>query len=148
MEEGSMRDHDDGPYIVIERESGGFGSFILGAMVGAAVALLLAPQSGEETQREIRDRARRLKDAAEDRVRDAQRQIESRLEEARQGVGESVDAVREAVDSGRQAAVDARVELERRLERSKAAYRAGIDAARQASRETEGSGEEPAGSEA
>jgi gas vesicle protein len=143
-----MRDHDDGPYIVIERESGGFGSFIVGAMVGAAVALLLAPQSGEETQREIRDRARRLRDAAEERVRDAQRQLETRLDDARHGVGESVDAVRGAVDSGRQAATEARLELERRLDRSKAAYRAGIDAAREAAREPEGTGEEPAGSEA
>ena len=32
-----MRDHDDGAYIVIEREGGGVGTFILGALVGAAV---------------------------------------------------------------------------------------------------------------
>jgi gas vesicle protein len=143
-----MRDHDDGPYIVIERESAGVGTFILGALVGAAVALLFAPQSGEETQKEIRDRALRLKSAAEERVRDAQRQLETRLDSARQGISEGMEAVREAVDSGRQAATDARGELERRLERSKAAYRAGIEAARQASRQTEGAGEAPTGSEA
>ena len=142
-----MRNHDDVPVIVIERESGGFGTFILGAMIGAAAALLLAPQSGEETQREIRERARRLKDAAEDRMRDAQQQLETRLDEARHGIGDRVDAVREAVESGRQAAVDARTELERRLERSKAAYRAGIDAARQ-TREPEGPGDGSSGAEA
>ena len=143
-----MRDHDDGAYIVIEREGGGVGTFILGALVGAAVALLFAPQSGEETQREIRERAGRLKSAAEERVRDAQRQLESRMDNARQGLNEGMDAVKDAVESGRQAAVDARNELERRLERSKAAYRAGIEAARQAARQPEGAGEEPAGSEA
>jgi gas vesicle protein len=142
-----MRNQDDGPYIVVEREGGGIGTFILGALVGAAVALLFAPQSGEETQREIRERAGRLRSAAEEKVRDAQRQIENRLDNARQGLNDGVDAVREAVESGRQAATDARTELERRLERSKAAYRAGIEAARQASRQTEG-GEEPSGSEA
>lgn len=143
-----MRNHDDVPVIVIERESGGFGTFILGAMIGAAAALLLAPQSGEETQREIRERARRLKDAAEERVRDAQRQLETRIDEARQGIGHRVDSVREAVESGRQAAMDARSELEQRLERSKAAYRAGIDAARQTAREPEGPAEGSSGAEA
>jgi gas vesicle protein len=143
-----MRDQDDGPYIVIEREGGGIGTFILGALVGAAVALLFAPQSGEETQREIRERAGRLRHAAEEKVRDAQREIESRLDNARQGLNDGVDAVREAVESGRQAATDARSELERRLERSKAAYRAGIEAAKQASHESEVAGEEPTGSEA
>ncbi len=50
-----MRDHDETPYIVIEREGGGgLGSFILGALVGAGLALLFAPQSGEETQEEIK----------------------------------------------------------------------------------------------
>ena len=82
-----MRDHDDVPYIVIERESGGgMGSFVLGALVGAGLALLLAPQSGEETQEQIRSRARELRDEAESRVRSAQRQLEERLEEARRDV--------------------------------------------------------------
>jgi gas vesicle protein len=46
-----MRDNDEGPYIVIERESGGgIGSFVLGALVGAGLALLFAPKSGAETQ--------------------------------------------------------------------------------------------------
>lgn len=130
-----MREHDDVPYIVIEKESGGLGAFLLGALVGAGVALLFAPQSGEQTQQEIRDRARRLRDAAEERVRDAQRQIEERLETAREGVHQRVDHVKEAVDSGRKAAKEARTELEEKLERSKAAYRAGVDAARNAARE-------------
>jgi len=127
-----MRDHDETPYIVIERESGGgLGSFILGALVGAGLALLFAPQSGEETQEEIRSRALKLKDAARERVREAQGTLEGRLSSAREHVQARVESVREAVDSGRQAAVDARGELEKKLERSKAAYRAGIEAARE-----------------
>ena len=134
-----MRDRDDVPYIVIDRGGGGFGSFVLGALVGAGVALLMAPRSGEETQAEIRARADRLRETAEDRVRDAQRRIESRVEQAKDGLHSRIDDVKDAVDSGRQAAAEARVTLERRLEQSKAAYRAGIDAARD---ELE---EEPAG---
>jgi len=128
-----MRDHDDVPYIVIEREGGpGLGSFILGALVGAGLALLFAPQSGEETQDEIRAKALKLKDVAQDRVRGAQSSLENRLASARENVQTRVESVKDAVDTGRKAAVEAREDLEKKLERSKAAYRAGIDAAREA----------------
>ena len=126
--------HDgDQPYIVIERDSGGgLGSFVLGALVGAGLALLFAPQSGEETQEEIKERALQLKSVAEDRLQDAQRTLEDRLDGARTGVQARVDSVKDAVEAGRQAALEARDELEDRLERSKTAYRAGIAAAREA----------------
>ena len=138
-----MRDHDDIPTIVIERDTGGgLGSFVLGALVGAGVALLFAPRSGEETQAEIRERAQRLRDAAEGRVRDVQKQLEDRIEDARTEMEERVDQMKEAVESGRRAAQDARSELEGKLERSKAAYRAGIDAAREASKADAEGGEE------
>jgi len=126
-----MRDRDEAPYIVIEREGGaGLGPFILGALVGAGLALLFAPQSGEETQEEIKAGARRLRDVAQDRAREVQHNIEDRFSVVRENVQARVESVREAVDSGRQAALEARDELERKLERSKAAYRAGIEAAR------------------
>ena len=128
-----MRDQDDGPYIVIERDGGGgLGSFVLGALVGAGLALLFAPQSGEETQDEIKTRALKLKDVAQDKVRDAQGSLETRLAAARENVQDRVESVKEAVDAGRKAALDARGDLEEKLHRSKAAYRAGIDAARDA----------------
>ena len=127
-----MRDHDEAPYFVIEREGGGgIGSFVLGALVGAGLALLFAPKSGEETQEEIKTRAIKLKDVAQERVREAQTNLEGRLSTAREHLQTRVEHVREAVDSGRKAAVDARDDLEKKLERSKAAYRAGIEAARE-----------------
>ena len=133
-----MRDHDETPYIVVERDGGGgLGSFILGALVGAGLALLFAPQSGEETQEEIKSRALKLKDTATERVREAQGNIEGRLTTAREQVQARVESVKEAVDSGRQAALEARGELEKKLERSKAAYRAGIEAAREVGTGTE-----------
>lgn len=136
-----MRDRNDVPYIVIEREEGSqAGAFLLGALVGAGLALLFAPKSGEETQAEIREHARKLREAAEDRVRDAQRNLEDRLEYAREGVQSRFDEVRDAVEAGRSAAHEAREDLERKLERSKAAYRAGVQAAREAA--TAGTAEE------
>lgn len=138
-----MREREDAPHIIIERDGGGgLGSFILGALVGAGLALLFAPQSGEETQEEIRARALKLKDVAQDRVRDAQERLEHRLTDARENVRTRVDGMKEAVESGRQAAVEARDDLEKKLERSKAAYRAGIDAAREASAAEEDATEE------
>ena len=75
-----MRDRDDVPYIVIERETGGgVGSFLAGALLGAGLALLFAPKTGKETQEELRARAKQLKEVAEERVRDASRQLEERL---------------------------------------------------------------------
>jgi len=124
-----MRDQDDSPYIVIERDrAGGLGSFVLGALVGAGLALLFAPKSGAETQEELKEHARKFRTAAGERVRDAQRQLEERLEDVREGVQTHF----EAVSAGRSAATDARTDLERKLQRSKAAYRAGVQAAREA----------------
>lgn len=127
-----MRDHDDVPYIVIEREGGGggVGSFILGALVGAGLALLFAPQSGEETQEELKAQALKLKGSAQDRIRETQTSLENRLAAARENVHARVENVKEAVESGRKAAAEAREDLGKKLEHSKAAYRAGIEAAR------------------
>ena len=137
-----MRHHDEQPYIVIERDRGGgqMGSFVIGALVGAGLALLFAPKSGAETQEELKERARELRSTAEDRMKDAQAQLEERLDTAREGVQDRLETVKRAVDAGRQAAEDARGDLEKKLETSKAAYRAGVDAAR----DTVGAGvEEP-----
>ena len=62
-------DYDDEPTVIIERTSGGVGSFLLGVAIGAAAALLLAPQSGAATRRDLRRGARRAKRAAQDEVR-------------------------------------------------------------------------------
>ena len=127
-----MRNQDDLPYILVERDSGGsFGSFCLGALVGAGLALLFAPQSGEETQEEIRARAQKLRIAAEERMREVQVTLEDRLEHVRGGVESHVELVRDAVESGRVAAEEARTDLEAKLERSKAAAKAGIAAVRE-----------------
>ena len=55
-------------------------AFVLGAITGAAVALLVAPASGEEMRRKLSERAREGKDSvssAVDRGREAYRQARS-----------------------------------------------------------------------
>ena len=128
--EADMRDQKEFPYIVIERETGGgLGAFALGALVGVGLGLLFAPKSGAETQEDLREHARKFREAAEDRMRDVQDQLEDQLGVARDGAKEHIESVKSAMDAGVQAAREARDELEKKLETTKAAYRAGVDAA-------------------
>lgn len=129
-----MAEYDDLPALVIEtRGSAGAGTFLLGALVGAAVALLLAPRSGAETQAEIAGAARRLVDDVEGRVTGARERVSgrvnARLESVRGGVESRVAQARAALDAGRDAARDARDDLRRRVDAAKEGYRAGLGSA-------------------
>lgn len=122
------------PYVIVERREPGIGSFLVGIALGAGVALLLAPQSGEETRREIARRARRAQDAAQDFVEDVSGTVADKFQEVRATVEERIEATLDAVDhkkrrvsnayhAGRAAAREARGELEQRIAESKAAYK-------------------------
>ena len=56
--------------------------FVIGGLVGAATALLLAPQSGEETRTVIRDKGIELKDKAGESTSEALARAETTLKEA------------------------------------------------------------------
>jgi len=64
-----------------------FGSFlsgfVIGGLVGAAVALLMAPQSGEETRVLIRDKSVELKDKTVASLEEAYHQAEKAAADAR-----------------------------------------------------------------
>lgn len=126
--------YDDEPYVVVERHEAGVGSFIVGLALGAGVALLLAPQSGEDTRRSIARRARRAREAAQDMVEDVSGTVADKFNEVRATVEDRIEATFEAVDvkkrqvtnafdAGRAAARQARGELEDRIAESKAAYK-------------------------
>src|SRR5512145_631987 len=68
--------------------------FIVGGLVGAATALLLAPQSGEETRTVIKEKSIELKDRAMETAEDARVRAEKALEEARLRVDEAVEEAR------------------------------------------------------
>jgi gas vesicle protein len=131
-----MADHDDLPYIVIERRSGGFGSLVLGAMIGAGAALLFAPRSGRETRDEIRAGALRIRDRAEDAVRGVTDSVNETIGGVRGEVEGRVEAAREAFEAGRRAARETRREMETRVQEVRAGVRGGIDAVRQGGADT------------
>jgi gas vesicle protein len=95
------------------------GSFFWGALIGAGLALLLAPQSGEETRRLIKNRGRRLLAKAEEKAAELQDLVTSGFEDAKVRVEDAIDErrqqARDVVDAGKAAVHSARDELERRL---------------------------------
>jgi len=122
------------PYVIVERQEAGVGSFILGLALGAGVALLLAPQSGEETRQSIARRARRAQEAAQDLVEDMSGVVAEKFNDVRDRVEDTIektfDAVEEkkrrvanAFDAGRAAARETRGDLETRIAERKAAYK-------------------------
>ncbi len=137
-------DEEDERFVVIERGGGpGIGTFLLGAAIGAGLALLFAPQSGAQTRADIRRRARQAKDSAArvagdvtdqvtDTFQDARRRVEEQLDHARDAIHAKRDQVLDAMDAGRAAADEARIDLETRLAETKAAYNAGAKVARDA----------------
>ena len=72
-------------------------AFALGALAGAAVALLYAPAAGEETRRVLKDKARAGREKAEAVAREG-REFISRQ---RENLGAAVERGREAFDEAR-----------------------------------------------
>jgi gas vesicle protein len=120
-----MRREKEVPVVIVEKSDGGLGSFFWGALIGAGVALLFAPQSGEETRRLIKSRGRRLWAAAEEKASEIQDLVAGGIEEAKSRVEDAIDErrqqARDAVDAGKAAVHSARDELERRLSDARAA---------------------------
>ncbi len=58
---------------------------LLGAVIGAGVALLSAPQSGRRTRRRIRKAAVDLRDSASDRWEDLADDVKRRVDDAIEG---------------------------------------------------------------
>jgi gas vesicle protein len=72
-------------------------AFALGAVAGAAVALLYAPAAGEETRRKLADRAREGRERAADLAREGREFFDRQ----RESISAAVDRGREAFDDAR-----------------------------------------------
>jgi gas vesicle protein len=85
----------------MSREDSGAGTvvvaFVLGALTGAAVALLMAPATGEETRKMLADRARE----GRDRAGEAARQGRELWNQQRDNLSNAFERGREAYDQAR-----------------------------------------------
>jgi gas vesicle protein len=93
-----------------------FAGFVVGALVGAAAALLLAPQSGEETRGLIRDKGIELKEQADELSAEARKRAEQVQMQAREKAIELQSQVKQAVEEGKTAATKKKEELLAQLE--------------------------------
>ena len=136
---GRYVDEDD--EVVGRNRSMGVGTFLAGLALGAGLALLLAPESGEDLRRRLKRNAKRAQHAAEDlavdakkRVRrvaedvkgraeemmdDARHEFESRMDDARHAVSRRRRDLTRAVDAGKATAREAKESFERRLEEAR-----------------------------
>ena len=60
-----------------------FAGVLIGGLVGAAVALLMAPQSGEETRKQITKTSEEFRDRAQDVMEDARERAEATIADSR-----------------------------------------------------------------
>jgi gas vesicle protein len=107
-----------------DRDGGGefFAGLVIGGLVGAAIALLMAPQSGVETRTQLRDVSLELKDRANETMAEAREKADAIVADARRR-GE--DIVTEARRRGEEIVGEAR----KRAEELQASMPAGRKAA-------------------
>ncbi|MEJ2695803.1 MAG: YtxH domain-containing protein [Candidatus Sulfobium sp.] len=80
-----------------------FLSFLLGGVVGAGLALLLAPQAGTETRQKIKDMADDVKDKASGYVDQTKNKVTSYVDKGKEYYDERKSLVKSAVEAGRDA---------------------------------------------
>ncbi len=76
--------------------------FIVGGLTGAAISLLMAPQTGEETREILRDRAIELRDKAQETAQTARGQVESTAGEVRSRASDLANKARSSAEDLRQ----------------------------------------------
>lgn len=80
-----------------------FLSFILGGVVGAGFALLLAPQSGRETRQKIRQFTEDVKEKAVDYAEDVKEKVTSGIDKGKELYEEKKTILSSAIEAGKEA---------------------------------------------
>ena len=91
-----------------------FAGLVVGGLVGAGLALLLAPQSGEETRSQIKDKSFELKDGAVEGLAEAGQRAQAQADawqekgqEVTGAVSRSKDSIIQAVSQSKDRVVEA-----------------------------------------
>ena len=78
-------------------------SFLFGALVGAGVTLLLAPQTGEEARRRIMDFKDDLTDRQDDYVDAVKSNVQDVVQKGKDFIDDQKDVISSAVEAGKKA---------------------------------------------
>src|SRR5271169_2883293 len=90
-----------------DNDGGGVLWFLAGLGIGAALGILYAPKTGEETRQQILDAAEQGRDVVKDRARQAREQAGTWADKGRDYLNSQKDQIRSAYEAGRQAYQDA-----------------------------------------
>ena len=77
-------------------------TFAAGAAAGFIVGILVAPASGKETRKKIKDQAARTGEAAKDGYEKIAKEAEKGIRMVKEKTGESVDAIRDFIEKKRE----------------------------------------------
>jgi gas vesicle protein len=100
-------------------ENHGLGYFIVGLGVGVAVGMLLAPRSGEETRRILREKADESKDYLRARADEGREYVRRRSADLRETAADAIDRSKEVLSRQKD-------QLNAALEAGKQAYREAV----------------------
>jgi gas vesicle protein len=78
-------------------------AFLLGGVVGAGLAFLVAPQSGEETRRKIKELADDIKDKTNEYINEAKDKASAAADEGKGYYDEKKSLIKAAIDAGKDA---------------------------------------------
>jgi gas vesicle protein len=73
-------------------------TFTVGAVAGFVAGILLAPASGKETRKKIREQAEKTGEAAKEGYEKIAKEAEKGIRMVREKTGESVDAIRDFIE--------------------------------------------------
>ena len=77
-------------------------TFVAGAAAGFIVGILVAPASGKETRKKIKDQAAKTGEAAKESYEKIAKEAEKSIRLVKEKTGESVDAIRDFIEKKRE----------------------------------------------
>ncbi len=78
-------------------------AFLSGAMIGAVVAILYAPKSGEETRSAIRGYARRTEEEVIEKAKEVRKEISHSVEEGKRFIKDTEATISAALSAAKEA---------------------------------------------
>ena len=93
-----------------DNDGGGILWFLAWLGIGAALGILYAPKTGEESRQQIRDAAEQGRDVVKQRARQAREQAGTWADKGRDYLNSQKDQIRSAYEAGRQAYQEATTE--------------------------------------